>query len=161
VEYTVVTNKDITDKPTASVISLTPKDCKLRESAGNIFRIIVPIGTPKERLMESSFYSVISHLFFPFDELILIGADRTFHARFLVLQAGAGYCEVHQLSYTELPAMLASIGETLPSNHRLVYNGPDELWSAIRNSDGVVIIRNAKSQQEALQELLQHASLRQ
>jgi hypothetical protein len=56
--------------------------------------------------------------------------------------------------------MLCSIGEKLPSNHKLVYCGSEELWSAVRNSDGVVIIKNAISQEACLQELLQHASLR-
>lgn len=149
------------DQPRQPVISLSPKDVKLRESVGNVFRIIAPIGTTPERLEESSFYSVVSHQFYPFDELIIIGADRTFHARYLILQAGMGYCEVFKLSFTRLPAMLASIGETLPSNHRLVYCGPEELWSAIRSSDGCTIIRNAQTQQDCLQQLLQHASLRQ
>ncbi len=71
-----------------------------------------------------------------------------------------GYVEVFKLSFTQLPAMLASIGETLPSNHRLVYAGPEIGWQAIRNSDGVVIIDRATSQTEALQQLLQHGSLR-
>lgn len=154
-------SNDLSEERRQPTVSLSPKDVKLRESAGNVFRIIAPLGTTPERLEESSFYSTISHQFHPFDELIIIGADRTFHARYLVLQAGMGYCELFKLSYTQLPAMLASIGETLPSNHRLVYCGPEELWSAIRNSDGVTIIKNAKSQQEALQQLLQHASLRQ
>lgn len=140
---------------------LGPRDCKLREAAGNIFRIIWPAGMPVEMLEESSTYAAIAHLFNAFDELIIIGADRTFHARYLVLQAGMGYVELHQLSFTKLPALLASVGETLPSNHKLIYCGPEELWSAIRNSDGVVVIKNAQSQQDCLQQLLQHASLRQ
>lgn len=152
-------SKELAEERQQPVVSLTMKDCRLREAAGNIFRIIAPIGTTSERLEESSFYSTVCHQFHPFDELIIIGADRTFHARYLVLQAGMGYCEVFQLSCTKLPAMLASIGETLPSNHKLVYCGPEELWSAIRNSDGVTVIKNAKSQQDALQQLLQHASL--
>ncbi|WP_160106157.1 hypothetical protein [Pseudomonas izuensis] len=155
-----MSRSDVSTEQRQPVVSLSPKDVKLRESAGNEFRIIVPAGTPVERLSESSFYAVVAHQFHANDELILIGADRTFWARYLVLQAGQGYCEVFQLSYKKLPAMLCSIGEQLPSNHRLVYMGSEELWSAVRNSDGIVIIKNAISQQDCLQQLLQHASLR-
>lgn len=156
-----MTNKELAEDLVESqpVINLAMKDCKLREAAGNVFRIIAPRGTPVARLSESSFYAIVAHQFRPFDELIVLGADRTFYARYLVLQAGMGYCEVHQLEYVTLPAMLASVAETLPSNHKIVYCGPDEGWSAVRNSDGIVIIKNAKSQQDALQQLLQHASL--
>lgn len=35
-----------------SVISLAPKDVRLREAAGNVFRIIAPLGTTVERLEE-------------------------------------------------------------------------------------------------------------
>jgi hypothetical protein len=142
-------------------VSLTMRDCRLREAAGNVFRIIAPLGTTPERLEESSFYSVISHQFHAFDELIIIAADRTFYARYLVLQAGMGYVEVHQLSFVRLPAMLASVGEILPNNHKLVYTGPETGWQAIRNSDGVVVVSMAKSQTDCLEQLLQHASLRQ
>lgn len=141
-------------------ISLRYDDVRLRESVGNVWRIIVPHGVPLERLEESSFYSVVASRFCPYDELILIDAGRTYHRRYLVLACGVSYVEVHLLSETKLPAMIGSIGETLPSNHRLVYTGPETGWSAIRNSDGCVIIQNAQSQSACLQELLQHASLR-
>ncbi|WP_095143967.1 hypothetical protein [Pseudomonas sp. Irchel s3b6] len=142
------------------VASLTPRDVKLREAAGNEFRIIYPAGTPPERLSESSFYATVAHQFQPFDELILIDAGRTLYSRYLVLQAGHGYAEVHKLYESHLPSLMCSIGEKLPSNHKLVYCGPEELWSAVRNSDGVVVVKNAISQEDALQQLLQHASLR-
>lgn len=154
-------SKELSQEQHKSVVSLTMRDVRLREAAGNVFRIIAPLGTTPERLEESSYYSVIAHQFHPYDELIILAADRTFYARYLVLQAGMGYVEVFRLSFVQLPAMLASVGETIPSNHRLVFCGPEELWSAIRNSDGVTIIKNAKSQTECLQQLLLHASLRQ
>lgn len=144
----------------APVVSLKYDDVRLRESVGNVWRIVVPAGTPLERLEESSFYAVVAERFHAYDELILIDAGRTYHRRYLVLQAGSGYVEVHLLSESKLPAMLCAVGEMLPSNHRLVFTGPETGWSAIRNSDGIVIIKNAQSQSACLQELLQHASLR-
>jgi hypothetical protein len=149
------------DQPRQPVVSLSPKDVKLREAAHNEWFIVSQAGTPLARLEESSFYATVAHQFHPFDELIIVDAGRTYWTRFLVLQAGMGYCEVHQLAYSQLPAMLCSIGEKLPSNHKIVYCGPDELWSAIRNSDGITVIKNAQSQQDCLEQLLQHASLRQ
>lgn len=155
-----MSKSDVATERRQPVITLAPKDVRLRESAGNEFRIVVPAGVPVERLSESSFYAVVAHQFQPFDELILIDAGRTYWARYLVLQAGRGYCELHQLSFVKLPAMLCAVGERLPSNHRIVYTGPDTLWSAVRNSDGVTIIELAKTQEDCLEQLLQHASLR-
>lgn len=155
-----MSRSDVSTEQRQPAVSLTPKDVKLRESVGNEFKIFVPAGVPIERLSESSFYATISHQFHPGDELIMCPVDRTYWARYLVLQSGMGYCEVHQLAFVQLPAMLCAVGERLPSNHKLVYCGQEEMWSAVRNSDGVVIIKNAISQEACLQELLQHASLR-
>jgi hypothetical protein len=139
--------------------SLSAKDVKLRESAGNEFRIVYPAGTPPERLSESSFYATVAHLFQPYDELILIDTGRTIYSRYLVLQAGHGYCEVHKLYSSQLPALMCAVGERLPSNHKIVWTGPETGWSAIRNSDGIAIVTLAISQEACLQELLNHASL--
>lgn len=155
-----MSKSDVATERRQPVITLAPKDVRLRESAGNEFRIVVPAGVPIERLSESSFYAVVAHQFAPYDELILIDAGRTYWARYLVLQAGRGYCELHQLAFVKLPAMLCAVGERLPSNHRIVYTGPDTLWSAVRSSDGVVIIERAQTQEACLEQLLQHASLR-
>ncbi|UVJ45070.1 hypothetical protein NVV94_05670 [Pseudomonas sp. LS1212] len=142
------------------VPSLKPKDIKLREAAHNEWFIVAEAGTTLERLSESSYYATVAGQFIPYDELIIVDAGRTFYARYVVLQCGNGYAEVQQLSYVKLPAMLCSIGEKLPSNHRLVYCGPDEMWSAVRNSDGLTVIKNAISQEDCLSQLLNHASLR-
>lgn len=140
-------------------VSLSMKDVKLRESAGNEFRIVYPAGTPPERLMESSFYATVAHLFQPYDELIMIDTGRTSYSRYLVLQSGHGYCEVHKLYSSQLPALMCAVGERLPSNHKIVWAGPETGWSAIRNSDGIVIVSLAVSQEACLAELLNHASL--
>lgn len=142
------------------ITSLKPRDCKLREAAHNEWFIVVEAGTPVERLSESSFYAAVAQSFIQYDELIIVDAGRTFYSRYLVLQCGVGYVEVHQLAFTKLPAMLCSIGERLPSNHKLVFTGPETGWSAIRNSDAITIIERAISQEDCLQQLLQHASLR-
>jgi hypothetical protein len=154
-----MSRSDVATEQYRPPVSLSMKDVKLRESAGNEFRIIYPAGTPPERLMESSFYATVAHLFQPYDELILIDTGRTSYSRYLVLQAGHGYCEVHKLYESKLPALMCAIGEKLPSNHKIVWTGPETGWSAIRNSDGIVIVSLAISQEDCLQQLLQHASL--
>lgn len=154
-----MSRSDVADQLQRPLYSLSSKDVKLRESAGNEFRIIYPAGTPPERLLESSFYATVAHQFQPYDELILIDAGRTTYSRYLVLQAGHGYCEVHKLYSSPLPALMCAVGERLPSNHKIVWTGPETGWSAIRNSDGIVIVSLAISQEACLTELLNHASL--
>lgn len=140
-------------------VNLTSRDIKLRESAGNEWRVISPPGVTKERIEEPSFWACVADKLRPYDEITIIASDRSSHSRWLVLQAGHGYAEVHMLVWNQLPAMLASIGETLPSNHKLVFD-TEAGWSAVRVSDGVVIVRGCNSQQECLQRLLTHASLK-
>lgn len=140
--------------------SLTMNDIKLRECACNHWVVFSPPGTTRERLEEPSFWAVVASNLRAYDEITVIASERTAHSRWLVLQAGNGYAEVLNLSWTPLPALLASVGETLPSNHKLVFDAENG-WSAVRISDGVVVVRDCKSQQEAVSRLLCHASLRQ
>lgn len=139
---------------------LTVNDMKLRECAGNEWRVISPLGATRERIEEPNFWACVADKLRAFDEITVIAIDRTSHSRWLVLQAGRGYAEVLCLSWTALPPMLASVGEILPANHKLVF-AAEQGWSAIRISDGVVIVRDCDSQQECLQRLLCHASLAQ
>lgn len=152
--------EDVVDEvPAAKKLKpLGEKNIRLREAAGNVWRIITEPATSREALLEPSLYGVIAHKLRAYDELIVLSAERTYYARLLVLQAGLGYCELMELNFVQLPAMLASVGETLPSNHRLVHDVSTG-WSAIRISDGVPIIRGCDSQAECLRQLLAHASL--
>lgn len=144
--------------PAAKLKPLGERNMRLREAAGNVWRIITEPGTDRAALLEPSLYGVIAHKFRAYDEIIVLSAERTFYARLLVLQAGLGYCELMELNFVQLPAMLASVGETLPSNHKIIFDVATG-YSAIRISDGVPVIRGCDSQQQCLKELLAHASL--
>jgi len=143
--------------------SLSIRDVQLQCEVNNIWRCTAPRNTSRERLLENSFWSVVSNKFRPWDEIVVVASDRSFRASLLVLEAGLGYCSLQELSYQPLEALLASPDDLLPSNHRIEYGGigPDGGWMAIRNSDSVVVIRNAKSSQECLKLLLEHNSVRQ
>lgn len=140
--------------------SLCDSDIKLRECAANDWRVISPPGVTRARIEEPSFWAVVASKLHVFDTVTVIASDRSSVSNWIVLQCGHGYAEVFCLSWHELPALLASVGETLPSNHKLVFDAATG-WSAIRVSDGIVIERNHDSQQSCLNALLTHASLRQ
>jgi hypothetical protein len=141
--------------------SLSAKDMQLRCEVNNDWRVVAPRGTERSRILENSFWSVVSNKLRPWDEVTVVAADRSFHARYLVLEAGLGYVSLQELSYQPLEALLATADDNLPSNHSIVYGGVEDGWLAKRNSDGVVIVKNAKSSKECLQLLLEHNSVRQ
>lgn len=140
--------------------SLTTQDFRLMESVNNHFRAVAPRGTTRERCLENSFWSVVSTSVRPYDMITVIGADRSFHATYLVLEAGLGYVSLIELSWTPLPALLATPDDRLPPNFSIYYGGVEVGWQAKRNSDGVIIC-SGKSQEECLAALLDHNSVKQ
>ena len=141
--------------------SLSIRDMQLRCEVNNEWRVVAPRGTTRERLLENSFWSVVSNKLRPWDEVTVVAADRSFHCRLLCLEAGLGYVSLQELSYQPLEALLATADDNLPSNHSIVYGGVEDGWLAKRNSDGVVIVRGAKSSKECLELLLDHNSVKQ
>lgn len=153
-----MSKSDVATEIRMPVKSLSGDDIVLRECKCNHWVVLAPPGTSKERMAEPSFWSVVASKLHQLDEITIHASDRSSMSRWLVLQAGRGYAEVHLLDWYDLPAMLASVAETLPSNHKIVFDQATG-FSAIRISDGVVICR-ADSQQECVAKLLDHASLR-
>jgi hypothetical protein len=154
-------SKEIASEHRPPAPSLSIRDVQLQVEVNNVWRCVAPRSTSRERLLENSFWSVVSNKFRPWDEIIVCAADRSFRASYLVLEAGLGYCSLQELTWQPLEALLASPDDLLPSNHRIEFGGVDDGWMAIRNSDSVVVIRNAKSSQECLERLLEHNSVRQ
>lgn len=141
--------------------SLNIKDMQLQVEKNNIWRIVAPRGTTRERILENSFWSCVSSKLRAWDECVVVAADRSFRSTYVVLEAGLGYVSLQELTWQPLEALLASPDDTTPSNHRLEFGGVEDGWMAIRNSDGVVIVKGAKSSKECLALLLEHNSVRQ
>jgi hypothetical protein len=141
--------------------SLSIRDMQLQVEKNNIWRVVAPRGTTRERILENSFFSCVSSKLRAWDEVVVVAADRSFRSTYVVLEAGLGYCSLQELTWQPLQALLASPDDNLPSNHRIEFGGVEEGWLAIRNSDSVVIVRHAKSSKECLQLLLEHNSVRQ
>lgn len=155
-------SKDLSeDRKAPPQPSLNFSDLKLYEQVNNRFRGVAPRGTSRERILENSFWSSVSQQLRPYDEITVIGADRSFHATYLVLEAGLGYVSLKELTWTPLEALLAAPDDRLPVNHSIIFGGIEDGWMAKRNSDGVIIVKNAKSQQDCLAALLDHNSVKQ
>lgn len=143
--------------------SATPalsRDCfKLRESVNNVFRIVVPRGITRERLLDSDFYATVAGDLTAFDKIIAVAADRSFYCELLVLECGRSYANLVELSYTPLPALLVVQG-SLPANHEIIHLGPTDLYAVRRISDQVLLGKGFSSREEAVAFLCDHASLR-
>lgn len=155
-------SKDLSeDRKAPPQPSLNVSDMKLFEQANNRFRVVAPRGTSRARVLENSFWSTVSQSLRPYDEITVIGASRDFHATYLCLEAGLGYVSMVELTWTPLEALLATADDRLPANHSILFGGVEDGWMAKRNSDGVIICKNMKTQQECLAALLDHNSVKQ
>lgn len=139
--------------------ALPRNSLKLRESTNNTWRAIAPRGTPRERLLDSDFWSVVSESFLAYDVIAVIAEDRSYYAELLVLECGRGYASLVELNFHPLPALLVA-NDGLPPNHEIVHLGPDDLYGVRRCSDGVMLGKGFASRDEALAFLLDHATLR-
>lgn len=139
--------------------ALQKSSLKLSESVNNSWRAVVPRGTPRERLLDSDFWAVVSSDFLPYDKIVVVAEDRACYAELLVLDCGRGYASVEELFYKPLaPLIIANDG--LPPNHEIVHLGPEELYGVRRLSDGILLGKGFGSRDEALAFLLDHATLR-
>lgn len=138
--------------------ALPRNNTKLFESVNNRWRSVAPRDTPRERLVESDFWSTTAEQFLPYDRITVIGEARDYIAELLVLECGRGYASLVELSYTPLPALLVS-RDGLPPNHSILYAGPDKLFIIKRESDSVILGEGFTTREEALAHLLDHRSL--
>lgn len=138
---------------------LKPSEVKLRESTNNDWRAIVPRGTARDDLLVSDLWSIVSANFLPLDLIRVVAEDRSYYAELLVIEAGRGYANIIELSFTNLPAIILS-KDGIPPNHEIKHLGPDRLYVVQRLADGVILGEGFSSREAALAHLLSHASLR-
>lgn len=138
---------------------LTPSECRLAESVRNTWVATVPAATPRERLLDSDLYCVVAHRFVPFDKIEVRYEDRSAYAELLVLDAGRGYASLVELGFHQLPSIVPD-ASGVPVGFDLFHAGPDSLWCIKRIKDGVIIGKDFRTRDEALNHLLDHATLR-
>jgi len=154
-----VANAPATELKQIKLSALTRSNFALMESKQNIFRAIIPRGTPRERITQPDFWSTCAELMHAYDLVWCIGEDRSFIAQYVCLEAGRGYASLHELSFTPLPALLVT-SDGLPPGHSIQYLGADQLYGVLRSCDGVVMQTGFTNKQLALDWLLAHASLK-
>lgn len=145
-------------RPTSSP-ALRRDACKLAEYCNSTWRVVAPRGTPRARLVQSDWLSVVADQFQAYDVIHVVCEDRSFFAVLLVIEAGKGYCQVIELAYHPLPVLLVS-GDSLPANHTIEHAGPEKLYIVRRLSDSVVLGDGFPSRDAAVEFLLSHATLR-
>lgn len=139
--------------------SITRSCFALRASKNNEHQGIAARGVTRERLLQSEYWAVIADTLLPFDIIYIIGEARDFFASYLVIECGRSYASVVELSWHPLPVLLVS-QDSLPSNHRIQFQGPDEKYAVIRNSDGIVLGSGFANRDEAVEFLVTHATLK-
>ena len=148
----------------AKPVTLTMSAMRPAESRRNAWSCVVPAGTTKEQLLQSQTWSVVSQNLNFLDRIEVIAADRSFFAELLVLAAGRGHASLHLLHYHALPALLTADPGVLPAGFECNFTGPlvngRGGYEVTRTVDNVVMCTGHASRESALQELLQHASLR-
>ncbi|SMF53392.1 hypothetical protein [Pseudogulbenkiania subflava] len=143
----------------ASTPALRRDACKLAEYCNSTWRVVAPRNTPRKRLTQPDWLSVVADQFQAYDVIRVVCEDRSFFAELLVLEAGKGYCQVIELAFHQLPVLLVS-GDALPANHTIEHAGPEKLYIVRRLSDGIVLGEGFASRDEAVEFLISHATLR-
>lgn len=142
-------------KPTACPKS----NLKIRESVCVDWFMGVPKGITREQTLGPDFHSVTADQYHKYDRILAVAQDQSFMQELMVLDSGRGWAHVIELSYHQLPVLLA-LGDSLPSGFEIEYRGVDSGYCAIRVCDSVVIASGCSSRAEAIQRLLDHSTLR-
>lgn len=157
---TTPVNIDATlDTPPVRIVPVPRSAQKLVSIVNNQWRVILPRGVTRETLTASALWSVCSQDMTPGDLYFVQDEARSFFAILLVLDAGRGYANMHEVLYTPLPALVVA-GGGLPPNFEIRHEGLEKGYCVIRLSDGVVYGTNFTSYEDARQYLLDHATLR-
>ena len=146
-------------KPARPLRSLPRPAFKLRESVNNRWRAVAPADTPRSQFTTSDLYRQIAGDLLPYDKIIMIADDNTWYCELLVVDCGTGHASLVELLFRELPRMIVA-DDGLPPNHEIFHGGPDTLWCIRRVGDNVMMGTGFPNRHEAVQFLLDHASLR-
>lgn len=138
---------------------LTPSECRLAESVRNCWVVTVPKGTTAEQLLNRDLYCVVAHRFVPFDRIEARSEDKSIYAELVVLDACRGDANVHLLSFHQLPLGVAD-ATGLPPGFEVFHAGPDSLWCVKRLKDGVIMGKDFRTREDAVNHLLSHATMR-
>ncbi|MBU3055846.1 hypothetical protein [Pseudomonas indica] len=157
-------DKAATDTALAAIKPLKRSAVSLDESRCATWFAVVPRGTPRNSLTQPGLWAVVSDRMHAFDAIRAVCEDRSFYADLLVLDAGRGYANTHLLAFHPLPALVATEA-SLPVGFECAYHGPVQTngsggWCVKRIADGVLMIQAKATEREAMDALLDHASLR-
>jgi len=149
----------IEQQPGKPAPSLMRSCFALRTSKNNEHQAIAARDVTRERLLHSEYWATVAETLLPFDIIYVISESRAFFSSYLVIECGRSYATVVELTWTPLPVLLVA-QDSLPSNHRIEWAGPDLQYAVIRNSDGIQLGSGFANRDEAVQFLVTHATMR-
>jgi hypothetical protein len=120
--------------------------------------VTVPLGVPRENLIDPSFWSLVADRLRPSDKIDVHSADGTYYAELIVRQVSQGRpiagvkggALVHVLRYVEFEALGA---KPRPSEFEVRYQGPAGRWCVVRLSDQTIMAQNLETREIAQQHL--------
>jgi hypothetical protein len=121
--------------------------------------MIVPRDFDPQLLTESGVYLSIAHRLHALDRLTVIWEDRSAMADVMVLEASQSFTSTVVLNYKKLPGMMIGDGSDALVNFEIFYSQIDG-YCARRLSDSVLIVQNATSKENCIQELKSHPAFK-
>ena len=103
----------------------------------NVFAITPPPGVTIEDMKERAYWTNVAASLTPMSRIEVLPRDGSFFAEFIVTASGKNWAEVILRDFVELvkhiPAELKSV------KYKVLFQGGDDGWAVIRNSDKVVL----------------------
>ena len=151
-------------KTNRRIPSVPLRQFKLREAVNACWRVRLPAGVTPADAEDVEFMadllSVNSPNFTAFDPVMVTADDGGWFAELVVAESGPGLVQLVHLRTVNMPDLRGATGSRLPPDHEIIRDRHSGFYEARRISDGVTMVRYARSHEDAVRALLDHASLR-
>jgi hypothetical protein len=125
------TEEAVVEMPKAP--ALTMPRFGLAEEHRNIWRVTVPIGTIPEQVMDEAFWSNVSRLLQPGDEIQVLPDNYAWRRDLFVTASGTNWAQVQVLDHYDLSQAEARAG--IPSRYKAEFAGAHHKWRVLRDGE--------------------------
>ncbi len=120
--------------------------------------LIVPRDFDPALLTESGPWLSVAHRLHALDRVTVVWEDRSAMAEVMILEASQCFTSAVMLSYQKLPGIISDGSEALV-NFEIFYSQMDG-YCARRLSDSVLMVQNASSKEQAIEQLKSHPAFK-
>lgn len=121
----------------------------------NLWAVNPEHGTTLEDMLNEGYWAHVATKLRPWDKIEVRAEDGSFYAELLVREAGRTWAKVFPITYVKMAAD-ESKEETVDSNYKIAWKGPQRKWEAIRIKDGSVLKSGLLDKSDAIKYVAEH-----